>query len=1092
MTAQLLNGISDNEIKGDGYIFYRDSGTLEVSSYFGTTKWRDDKNIDKTEVLKLNLLPSVSSIGFSAFQDCTELELDEIPSTITTMYGNAFKGCTNLTWLMMPKNPPSMEGTGQFDDILGLYLLLPYERSGKYDYSPWNNYKIVDGGSGLTDLTISNGELTTSDGKDVKPFSPTDKFLYIKVPYDVGEITFTPTSYLDAGITINNKAVNSGSESPPIGLRSGGNTTVIDMKIDVVNGDLNKKKTIKIFVDREERKVIPINTGCDIPLPQPVTGAEASRGVLVDTDQYSIQMYSWFPSPGRGYTFEPNREYTATISLIPKDGYTLDGMQKGLFTVNGEAKEFQEQSSSATITIMKISFPKTVKAPVDTSSIWLTAPVTGAVAEKKIKDTQFTATVEWKPALNADDTFAAGTVYTATITLTPAEDYTLDGVEKDFFKVTNARTTANEANSGVVTAVFHKTIEPVNLKQIKGVTKPVTGGYPWTDIEDTNQYIGSVEWEPEIPSGKMFQADTEYTATITLIIQSGYTKKGIPKDFFEVEGAVSVTNDEDSDIVKATFARTDATVDKKIITGVTAPVAGEKPVTAITDTEQYTGKVTWRPGIAQDGTFAANTNYTAEITLEPKKGYTMSGVPADFFEVEGAERAENKIDSGIIEASFARTAVTANRKNITGVTAPVTGEKPVTAITETEQYTGSVVWSPAIAEGESFADDTKYTAVITLIPKKGYTVSGVPKDYFEVEGAESTENRINSGIITARFAKTDAAVNSKNIKGVTAPATGEKPVTSITETEQYTGSVVWSPAIASGGSFAANTEYTATITLALKKGYTLTGVTKDYFEVEGAARTANAENSGIITAHFAGTDAIRVSEVTLDRTSLFMKVGETEKLSVIIDPLDATNPSVIWTTGDAGIAAVDSDGTVHAVGTGRTALTVTALDGGKTAVCTVFVRTSVEESGDDGQEADNIYPILNGQIPASEGHGLWKEQGSGAWKFLKDKEGYAQKEWLKIGEDWYLFGDNSIMITGWSLVNQTWYYSGGSGAMLTGWQFINGSWYYLRPDGSMAVGWLEADGKWYYLRPDGSCLINGVTPDGYRVDGNGVWDGNEK
>ena len=95
---------------------------------------------------------------------------------------------------------------------------------------------------------------------------------------------------------------------------------------------------------------------------------------------------------------------------------------------------------------------------------------------------------------------------------------------KRFFKVTNARTTTNEANSGVVTAVFHKTIEPVNLKQIKGVTKPVTGGYPWTDIEDTNQYIGSVEWEPEIPSGKMFQADTEYTATITLIIQSGYTK----------------------------------------------------------------------------------------------------------------------------------------------------------------------------------------------------------------------------------------------------------------------------------------------------------------------------------------------------------------------------------------------------------------------------------------------------------------------------------------------------------------------------------------------------------------------------------------
>ena len=185
MTAQLLNGIIDNEIRGDGYIFYRDSGTLEVSSYFGTTKWRDDKDIDKTDVLRLKLLSSVNRIGTSAFQDCTELELNEIPSTIRYINENAFKGCTNLTWLMMPKDPPSIDGTGQFDDIPGLYLLLPYERSGKYDYSPWNNYKIVDGGSGLTDLTISDGELTTSDGKNVKPFSPTDKFLYIKVPDNV-------------------------------------------------------------------------------------------------------------------------------------------------------------------------------------------------------------------------------------------------------------------------------------------------------------------------------------------------------------------------------------------------------------------------------------------------------------------------------------------------------------------------------------------------------------------------------------------------------------------------------------------------------------------------------------------------------------------------------------------------------------------------------------------------------------------------------------------------------------------------------------------------------------------------------------------
>ena len=73
------------------------------------------------------------------------------------------------------------------------------------------------------------------------------------------------------------------------------------MKIDVVNGDLNKKKTITIFVDREEQKEIPINTGCNIPLPRPVTGAEAWQRTCLSI-QISIQsgMDSRYPSPGRG------------------------------------------------------------------------------------------------------------------------------------------------------------------------------------------------------------------------------------------------------------------------------------------------------------------------------------------------------------------------------------------------------------------------------------------------------------------------------------------------------------------------------------------------------------------------------------------------------------------------------------------------------------------------------------------------------------------------------------------------------------------------------------------------------------------------
>ena len=94
---------------------------------------------------------------------------------------------------------------------------------------------------------------------------------------------------------------------------------------------------------------------------------------------------------------------------------------------------------------------------------------------------------------------------------------------------------------------------------------------------------------------------------------------------------------------------------------------------------------------------------------------------------------------------------------IPGVTAPVRGAAPVTAITETVQYTGTVSWSPAIAAGDKFAASTIYTATITLTPKAGYILTEVPADFFTVEKADSVTNDAGSGIVTAVFPKTAAA-----------------------------------------------------------------------------------------------------------------------------------------------------------------------------------------------------------------------------------------------------------------------------------------------------------------------------------------------
>ena len=95
---------------------------------------------------------------------------------------------------------------------------------------------------------------------------------------------------------------------------------------------------------------------------------------------------------------------------------------------------------------------------------------------------------------------------------------------------------------------------------------------------------------------------------------------------------------------------------------------------------------------------------------------------------------------------------------IKGVTVPAYGLTPVTAITETEQYSGTVTWND---NPSTFASLTVYTATITLTPKTGYTLQGVAANFFTVTGGTSVSNTAGSGTITAVFPKTDSRLVNK-------------------------------------------------------------------------------------------------------------------------------------------------------------------------------------------------------------------------------------------------------------------------------------------------------------------------------------------
>ena len=81
-----------------------------------------------------------------------------------------------------------------------------------------------------------------------------------------------------------------------------------------------------------------------------------------------------------------------------------------------------------------------------------------------------------------------------------------------------------------------------------------------------------------------------------------------------------------------------------------------------------------------------------------------------------------------------------------------------------------------------------------------------------------------------------------------------------------------------------------------------------------------------------------VTGISLNKTSVTLKKGETASLTATVTPSNATNKTVTYYTSDKYVAKVSSNGTITAVGGGTA--TITAKAGGKTATCKVTVKVA--------------------------------------------------------------------------------------------------------------------------------------------------------
>ena len=80
---------------------------------------------------------------------------------------------------------------------------------------------------------------------------------------------------------------------------------------------------------------------------------------------------------------------------------------------------------------------------------------------------------------------------------------------------------------------------------------------------------------------------------------------------------------------------------------------------------------------------------------------------------------------------------------------------------------------------------------------------------------------------------------------------------------------------------------------------------------------------------------IDVTSVSLNTTLDTLIIGASDTLIPTINPINPTNKAVLWTSSNPEIATVDNTGKVTAVSAGIATITVTTVDGNKTATCSV-------------------------------------------------------------------------------------------------------------------------------------------------------------
>lgn len=934
-----------------------------------------------TKLTSVTLPDSISEIGLRAFQNCTSLSTVTIPAAVTKIGIYAFAGsgvrsvdfskCTGLTSI----SERCFEKCGSLQKI-EITDKIPLTTVGIYAFDQCTSLQSVY----LPDSMQTIGECAFANCKSLTTLSVPDRCVIHWKAFCTSESG--KTGNLVSNLNLEIRPENNGVFTIPVGQEVAlpihtGESFTMDTPVTGSCSIADVSISDSSSVSRSSNTEIPSSASSSKKIPGVnLYGAKIASNVDV-TVKLNMTFYTYTGgTPNQSMTITPSITYKVSVQGLPctdieveSDYYApVASTQANSITIAAVFKSqagetitddinWSYDTSLATVTVasdkrsIKVTvprsgsygeFPVTVTAgsqsrtitvhvvtPITriafnptSISLVLNSATTGSQTVKPSTLNYMNSSAGYKDTIyfgnsneeavkvtdNKDGSCTVTALAAGTAKIT-AYSYAMQGKVKGTFTVTvtDSGTHVELRNSGTGKAIAN----PITFDATKGQATQ-TYSYVFLSSSGTETTVSSNDLDITVANSAVATV-TPNTSAKTIAIKSlkyGTTTVTIaPKG--KSENAVSYTISVPSNIktINSTASitgnvGTTQTVFKSVMNsfGVTSANATPAKIKEISgNTVKFTSTNTNVASIDSNGT----------VSLKAKGSAT----------VKMSVYATASATTPLLEKSVDVTV----KQPVTGVNITSANGSNTVNAGDTLQLTAKV--SPSNASDTSVTWSSSSTG-IAKVSTTGL-VTGVAAGTAVIT-AKANDGSNKSATFTVTVTKKVIKVTKISLSAstlLTKVGCTEKITATVTPTNADNRAVTWSssaPTVASvdqSGNIIAKSVGNATITVKAKDG------------------------SGVTATCWVNVTDIKVTGITLSKTTLNIKTGATEQLTAKVQPTDATNSKVTWSSNEPTVAEVDQTGMITAKKEGSAVITVTAQDGsGKTATCQVNV-TDIKVSG---------------------------------------------------------------------------------------------------------------------------------------------------